>query len=110
MATGSDSHGAPTDLPEHVVTDLLAAERRRIALSYLAERDGPVALDDLAAVVRAREQNTTPDAVTESERRAVREEFFETHLPKLTATDVVEYDSMIATVALADDRILAHLS
>jgi|AntRauTorcE11898_2_1112593.scaffolds.fasta_scaffold68856_1 hypothetical protein len=110
MVPGSGSHGTSTDLPDHVVTDLLGDARRRIALSYLAERDGPVALDDLAAVVRAREQNTTPKTVPECERRAVREEFFETHLPKLTATDVVEYDSMIATVALADDRILTHVS
>jgi len=39
------------------------------------------------------------------ERRSVRDAFFERHLPKLTATGVVEYDSLIATVTLADDAV-----
>jgi hypothetical protein len=107
MATANGPH--PEELPEAVVNDLLAAERRKVALSYLAEQDDPVALDDLAAVVRARELGVPPEAVSEGDRRAVREEFFETHLPKLTATDIVDYDSLVATVTLTDDRLVEHL-
>lgn len=107
MATANSPH--PEELPEEVVNDLLAAERRKVALSYLAEQDDPVVLDDLAAVVRARELDVAPEAVSEPDRRAVREEFFETHLPKLTATDVVDYDSMVATVTLTDERLVEHL-
>ncbi|NLV10962.1 hypothetical protein ACAH01_07400 [Halomicrobium sp. HM KBTZ05] len=105
MATDDTTTDGLVELPEQVVADLFASERRRFAVEILAERDGPMALDDLAAAVRARERGIEPAAVPDRERRSVRDAFFERHLPKLTATGVVEYDSMVATVALADDAV-----
>jgi len=110
MATGDRQDGTD-QLPEAVVEDILAAERRRIALSILADRDDAVVIDDLAATVLAHERGTEPDAVPRSECKAVRDEFFATHLPKLTATEVVEYDSMVGTLRLPDEeQITDHLA
>ena len=67
-------------------------------------------VDDLAAVVRAREIGAAPDAIGKEERERVRDDFFQRHLPKLTATDVVRYNSMLGTVELTSpdsvDQIL----
>lgn len=111
MAT-EDTQRPPTDrLPESVVDDILASDRRCIALEVLSERDEPVVIDDLAAAVLARERETTPDEIPRSDRTAIRGEFFEKHLPKLTATDVVGYDSMLGTIELtADEEITERLS
>lgn len=94
--------GADTDseLPTDVVEDLLSDPRRRYALETLSRRETPMVVDDLAAAVRARETGVAPDAVGKDERRRVREDFFQRHLPKLTATDVVRYDSLLGTVEL----------
>lgn len=101
MATGDTSPTHTERLPDPVVEDLLEADRRRIALAVLADRSEPIAIDDLAGAVLARERDTTPAAVPAAERRAVRDEFFAEHLPKLTATDVVRYDSTVGTVELS---------
>ncbi|WP_336337991.1 DUF7344 domain-containing protein [Haloarcula brevis] len=101
MATtrsGGDRTGA--GLPEEVVEDLLANDSRRRALSILAARDEPMVVADLAAAVLAAERGTEPAAVPRSERESLTEELFTEHLPKLTATDVVAYDSMVGTVEL----------
>ena len=111
MATSDTPMGSGSRLPEEVIEDILAADRRRIALEILAERDQPVVIDDLATAVRARELETDPTSISKTERRAVRDEFFAKHLPKLTATTVVTYDSMLGTLSLsADERVTATLS
>ena len=91
---------AGRDLPETVVEDLVGDPRRRILLDYLAQRGEPVALTDLAAAVRAEENGCAPGDVAADRRRATMEDLLETHLPKLTATGVVGYDSMRGTVTL----------
>ena len=111
MATSDTPVGGASRLPDEVVADILEADRRRIALEILAEREEPIVIDDLAAAVRARELGTEPDAVSRSDRRTVRDEFFETHLPKLTATEVVTYDSMVGTLSLSpDEHVTSTLS
>ena len=102
----SDSEARPDDvaLPDDVVEDILGTDRRRYALEALSRRDTAMVVDDLAAVVRARETGSSPDAVDETERERVRNDFFQRHLPKLTATDVVRYNSMLGTVELIDSN------
>ncbi|EMA21873.1 DUF7344 domain-containing protein [Haloarcula marismortui] len=101
MATTS-SNGDRTGhgLPEEVVADLLSNDTRRRALSILADRDEPVVVSDLAAAVLAVERDIEPAAVPDTARDELTEELFTEHLPKLTATDTVTYDSMIGTVEI----------
>ncbi len=101
MAPTPDTPGRGSEtLPAAVVEDLVENPRRRRLLGYLAECGEPVALTDLAAAIGARETESAPDEVPPAVRRAVREDILEHHLPKLTATGAVDYDSMRGTVAL----------
>lgn len=73
--------------------DALRARWRRRAVRYLAERS-PVAAtaDEFVADLFA--LSATPD-----DRSSVRTAFHHTHLPKLDALDVVDYDCEAGTVA-----------
>ncbi|MFB6222422.1 MAG: hypothetical protein ABEH86_01950 [Haloarcula sp.] len=98
--TGSSSDHDNHGLPDHVIEDLLSDEHRRRALSILAARGEPLIVDDLAAAVLAAERDIEPAEVPEADRAALRNELFTEHLPKLTATGIVSYDSMVGTVEL----------
>ncbi|KAA9398643.1 hypothetical protein Har1130_10520 [Haloarcula sp. CBA1130] len=101
MATTSSS-GDRTEqrLPEEVVADLLSDDTRRRALSILADRDEPVVVADLAVAVLAAERGIEPAAVPDTDRDELTGELFTEHLPKLMATDIVAYDSMVGTVEI----------
>jgi len=88
-------------LPGKVVEDILSSERRRVMLSCLADCDGKMVVDDLAAAVCAAEGRP----VDEATRREAREDIYDRHLPKLTATGVVEYDSMREAIELLDEGL-----
>lgn len=71
--------------------DLLADERRRLALAALAERSAPVALESLAADVAAREANGASPSPDEIDRMAV--SLHHVHLPRAADLDVIDYDA-----------------
>ena len=97
-SSGGDRTGQR--LPEEVVDELVSDDTRRRALSILADRDEPVVVADLAAAVLAAERDIEPAAVPDADRDELTEELFTEHLPKLTATDIVAYDSMVGTVEI----------
>ncbi|ELZ27482.1 hypothetical protein C475_06170 [Halosimplex carlsbadense 2-9-1] len=68
--------------------ELLAAQRRRVALAVLAERAAPTELDDLARAVAAREGEDPPAEAVE--RLAV--SLHHVHLPRMDELGVVDYD------------------
>jgi hypothetical protein len=93
----TDEETTDDRLPQSVVEDLLDDDQRRELLSYLADHADPVVVEDLAEYV------ATDDAgASQADRQAAvddaRREIYDDHLPKLTATEVVEYDSMVGTV------------
>jgi len=100
MATHSNPNtdrrgGSQDGLPAAVVEELLATPARRQILARLRAADRPVAVDDLAELVAT--GDVTGDASPEKRRQA-RREIYQTHLPKLTATGTVAFDSMLGTV------------
>lgn len=102
MATHSnhstDRRGDRHDgLPAAVVEELLASPARQRILVHLHNMDRPVAVDDLAEVVATGDH--TGDAAT-AKRRQARWEIYQTHLPKLTATGTVAFDSVLGTIEL----------
>jgi hypothetical protein len=94
-------------LPETVVEDLLASSRRRHLLACLDEHGGRMVVADLARAVAAREAGVEPAAVDREQCRRVREDIYGRHLPKLTATRVVDFDSMRGAVTLRAGEIAA---
>ena len=104
-----EGRGRVEQLPAHVVEDLLASERRRRMLRILAERSAPVVLDDLMRVVLAEERETIPSEISTEACAAARTEAYEVHLPKLTAVDVVRYDSLVGTLELKDDAVAQRI-
>lgn len=95
--TDTDGEGA---LPSGVVEELRSDETRWLALEILRARDEPVVVEELAAAIVGRREDCQLSAVSAAERDAVAEELFTEHIPKLTATGVVAYDSMLGAVEL----------
>ncbi|WP_247008903.1 DUF7344 domain-containing protein [Halorientalis litorea] len=100
MATHSnpstDRRGDRHDgLPAAVVEELLASRARRRILAHLRTADRPVAVGDLAELVAT--GDLTGDA-SAAKRRQARREIYQTHLPILTATGTVAFNSMLGTV------------
>jgi len=86
--SGDDGDG----VPPAVIEDILDAPARRRLLDCLLDSDEPVAVDDLAEDLALSRDASSP--VGQGERRDHRTEIYQTHLPKLTATEVVAFDSM----------------
>lgn len=115
MAVDSSSADGSRGLPEAVIDDLLADPRREVILRLLHEHDKPIPVTQLAANVIARERSMDADDAPRSECQRVAENLYEHHIPKLTATAVVRYNSRQASIALDDaapqlsDRLFDHV-
>lgn len=107
-------------LPDPVISEVLEAPRRRRLLAHLFDADEAVPVLDLARRIAAEERGhqTTPDgpservhsndgvdpdSVAESAIDDVKADIYATHLPKLTALRIVEFDSLLASVAPAEN-------
>jgi energy-converting hydrogenase Eha subunit C len=89
-------------LSQDLVYDILSSPRRRYVLYYLRQMDEPIELTALAEQVAAWENETTPDSLTDQERKRVYVSLYQTHIPKLDDADIVSYDKDEGTVELAN--------
>ena len=80
------------DLSKGEIFDVLQNERRRYALQYLREHDGPVQLGDLASHVAAQEYDCPDSAVTSAQRKRVYTTLQQSHLPRMHDTGIIDYD------------------
>lgn len=87
-------------LSDSELYDILANERRRIALGYLLNRDGTVQLADLADEVAAREVDESPAPAPV--RQSVYTTLRKSHIPKLESHGIVSFDDESTTVTLED--------
>jgi len=106
MATQPSPSDRRIGLPAGVVEELLADETRRLALETLAERGEPMVVESLARAVLAKQHDCLASDVSADACEALREELFTDHIPKLTATGILEYDSMLGTVELRRPTIV----
>ncbi len=90
-------------LSQDVVFDILSSPRRRYVLYYLRKTDEPVKLTDLAEQVAAWENETTPEEITEQERKRVYVSLYQTHIPRLDEVGIVEYDKDTGEIELDED-------
>lgn len=79
-----------TDLPPGEQYDLLAADRRQLALDLLAGQTTSIELEELAAGVAAREDGA--DRVDEEAVQRVAISLHHCHLPKLAESGLLDYD------------------
>lgn len=87
----SSTHHRTDALAQRTVFSLLSNDARRRAVAYLAKRDAPVTLNDLADVVASPDE-TERDSEPAAARERVAVALHHVHLPKLDAADVVDYD------------------
>lgn len=107
LTTPAD-HDAVKDEPalsQDDIFHLLQVRRRRDALRYLKEHDGPVRMRDLAEQVAAWEHDTTVRELRSAQRQRVYIPLYQTHLPKLDDAGVIEYQQsrgIVERAPLAD--------
>lgn len=80
------------DQPIDRILEALATPRRRYTCYHLQESD-TADLDDLAQAVAAMEKGRSPDEIRSEVIDDVKADLYHHALPKLSALDVIEYDS-----------------
>jgi hypothetical protein len=99
--TVSEQAGRQEDpLEKDVLFEILKNQRRRDALTYLRENDGRATLSDMAEYIAARENDTTVEQLTSSQRKRVYIGLYQCHLPKMDAAGVVDFDKNRGTIVL----------
>lgn len=74
------------------VFDVLAHQRRRYVLAFLAEDDRSIAVADLAEDIAIRENDGMPTGIPKETIQAISTSLHHRHLPKLADAGFVEYD------------------
>ena len=99
---GGGGGESDTELSRDAVFQTLGSRRRRYTLHYLRQRDCPVPIRELSEQLAAWELGKDRDAVTPKERKRLYTALHQTHLPKMNALNVVEYDRNRGVISLTD--------
>jgi len=90
-------------LSQNEVYDLLSNARRRFVISHLRERGEPVDIMELSETVAAWENDVEPEELTDQQIKRVYVSLYQTHVPKLNQSGIVEYDKDEGLVALTSN-------
>lgn len=90
------------ELSENEIFDVLSSDRRRFVLSYLLENEGTAKLNDLARELGAHEYETSPDELTDTQRRRLYVSLYQTHIPKMENYHIVEHDADSGVVSATE--------
>lgn len=86
-------HDSSVTISKDVVFHLLQNSRRRAILRYLIERDEDVlSMREVSEQVAAWENDTTVAGLSSDARQRVYIALYQSHLPKLHDSGVIEYD------------------
>jgi len=91
-STGERSHP-----PEDELFDVLANRRRRYVIEHLTNHEEGHDIGTLSTRIAARENEIPVEAVTSSERKRVYTALQQSHLPKLDAAGLIEFDKQRGT-------------
>lgn len=72
--------------------ELLADERRRYALYYLEQRDGPVPVDELVSRVAEWETDGSDESILDERYEEIEVDFHHEDLPRASEAPYVRYD------------------
>jgi len=90
-------------LSQNEVYDLLSNARRRFVISHLRERGEPVDIMELSETVAAWENDVERDELTDQQIKRVYVSLYQTHVPKLRESGIVEYDKEESLVTLTSN-------
>jgi DNA-binding transcriptional ArsR family regulator len=90
-----------SQLSQDEVYHLLSNPRRRFIISYLRDHES-VGLQDLASEVAAWENDTSPEQLTDQQKKRVYVSLYQTHIPKLEDAGIITYDSEASRIHLRD--------
>lgn len=74
------------------VFDLFSRERRRYALYYLDQEDGPVTIDELSKKISEWENDAAREHIPDDTFKDVTLSLEHNHLPKVNDADAIEFD------------------
>ncbi|AUX10086.1 hypothetical protein AArcSl_2465 [Halalkaliarchaeum desulfuricum] len=97
--TDTNANDEETLTPD-AVHQLLSNRRRRDVLQYLEDIDSTTTIGDLAVQIAAWEHDVSVTEVTSEQRKRVYISLYQTHLPKLAASGVIDYDRDRGRIAL----------
>jgi hypothetical protein len=96
------SRGKSANLSTEDVYEILSNRRRRYAIHYLKQTDGPVDISTLAEKVAAWENGKSVSELDSQERKRVYISLYQSHLPTLEKRGLVTYDDDRGIVELTD--------
>ena len=90
---------------------LLSNGRRRHVLQFLSENGGEIKLRELATIIAAEENDLEPVEVNYTQRKRLYTSLYQSHLPRMERSGVVEYDrnSGLVTLGPAAEGFDAYL-
>ncbi|MDY6819856.1 MAG: hypothetical protein SVG88_14440 [Halobacteriales archaeon] len=90
----------PSSPSNDEIYSILADRRRRYTIHFLKQREEPVSIRDLAEQVAAWENNKTIQELTSQERKRVYISLYQSHLPSMDKSGLVDYDEQSGMVEL----------
>jgi hypothetical protein len=96
-----DGDGDPTQVPTDEMFALLSNGRRRHVLRFLQSNGGEIKLRELATAIAAEENGVEPVEVTYTQRKRLYTSLYQSHLPRMERSGVIEYDRNSGLVTLA---------
>jgi len=99
MSSDADTVG---EMSPDLVFEILSNTRRRMVLYYLREYSGSATVQELASQIAALENEIPVSDLTRQQRKRVYVSLYQTHLPKLEQTGIIEYDDEREEVFLTD--------
>jgi hypothetical protein len=90
-------------LSKDEIFELLKNRRRRDVLEYLLAVDRTVTLSELAEHIAAWENDVDVQALNSSQRKRVYVALYQTHLPKMDQTGIVEYNQDRGRISLSEN-------
>lgn len=97
---GSMSMESSQKLSPDVVFEILSSRRRRMVLYLLRQRGNEATVNELAEEIAALENDVPVEELTSQQQKRVYVSLYQTHLPKLDQTGIIDYDADEGTVTL----------
>lgn len=92
-----------TTLSRDEVYDILSNGRRRFVIYLLRQEGGQIALNELSDRVAAWENDVPVEELSDQQVKRVYVSLYQTHIPKLEESGIVEYDKDSGVIALTSN-------